>query len=110
MIGIVLRIVLLVFALIGFAGTGASLAVGRYRHLMDGERDLGMLGVACMLFVFGALCTAVGTGIAGVLAFGGIALWASYVLMAQHLGIFHVEVNGRPRAEQESTRAGAASD
>jgi hypothetical protein len=110
MIGIVLRIVLLVFALIGFVGTGASLAVGRYRHLMDGERDLGMLGVACMLFVFGALCTVVGSGLVGVLAFGGIALWASYVLMAQHLGIFRVEVNGRPPAEQESTRAGAASD
>lgn len=110
MIGIVLRIVLLVFALIGFAGTGASLAVGRYRHLMDGERDLGMLGVACMLFVFGALCTAVGTGLVGVLAFGGIALWASYVLMAQHLGIFRVEVNGRALTEQESSRAGAASD
>ncbi len=104
MIGIVLRVVLLVFALIGFAGTGASLAVGRYRHQMDVQRDLGMLGVACMLFVFGALCTAVGTGLVGVLAFGGVALWASYVLMAQHLGIFYVEVNGRVLAREETTR------
>lgn len=104
MIGVVLRVVLLVFALIGFAGTGASLAVGRYRHLMDGERDLGMLGVASMLFVFGALCTAVGTGLTGVLAFGGVALWASYVLMAQHLGIFRVEINGRVQTAQHSTR------
>ena len=104
MIGIALRLVLLVFALIGFGGAGASLAVGRYRHLMDGERDLGMFGVACMLFVFGALCTAVGTGLLGVLAFGAVALWASYVLMAQHLGIFHLEVNGRVLAKEESTR------
>ena len=71
MISIVLRMVLLVFALIGFCGAGASLAVGRYRQLMDGERDLGMLGVACMLLVFGALCTVVGSGVMGVIAFGG---------------------------------------
>jgi hypothetical protein len=93
MTGVALRLVLLVFALIGFAGTGASLAVGRYRHMADGERDLGMLGVASMLFVFGTLCTIVGAGMSGVWAFGGVTLWGSYVLTAQHLGLFRIEVN-----------------
>ena len=104
MISMMLRLVLLVFALIGFSGTGASLAVGRYRYLMDGERDLGMLGVACMLFIFGALCTLVGSGLAGIGAFGGVALWASYVFMAQHLGIFQIEVNGRAEDASERKR------
>ena len=89
-----LRFILLVFALVGFAGTGASLAIARQRQLSDGERDLGMLGVATMLFVFGALCTAVGSGVSGIFAFGGVALWAAYVLTAQRIGLFTVNAAG----------------
>lgn len=85
-----LRFILLVFALVGFAGTGASLAIARQRQLSDGERDLGMIGVAGMLFIFGALCTSVAAGLSGVFAFGGVALWASYVLTSQRIGLFRV--------------------
>lgn len=86
-----LHIVLLAFAIVGYAGTGASLAVARARFVNDGERDIGMFGVAGMLFMFGALCTLVGSGIAGVLALGGVALWVGYVVTAQRLGLFTVE-------------------
>lgn len=86
-----LQVVLLVFAVIGFAGTGASLAVARARHVNEGERDPGMLGVAAMLFVFGALCTAVGSGLVGVVAFGGVMLWVGYVVAAQRVGLFRIE-------------------
>jgi hypothetical protein len=48
-----LQIILLMFALVGFAGTGASMAVANSRRKVDGERDAGMLGVAAMLFIFG---------------------------------------------------------
>lgn len=89
-----LRFILLVFALVGFAGTGASLAIARQRQLSDGERDLGMVGVAAMLFVFGALCTSVGAGLSGVFAFGGVVLWASYVMTAERIGMFRVNAAG----------------
>ena len=89
-----LRFILLVFALVGFAGTGASLAIARQRQLTDGERDLGMVGVAAMLFVFGALCTAVGAGVSGILAFGGVVLWAAYVITADRIGMFEVAAAG----------------
>ena len=69
-----LQLVLLFFALFGYAGAGASLAVARYRRLSDGERDLGMIGVAVMLLLFGALCTLVGVGASGIPAFGGVIL------------------------------------
>jgi len=98
-----LRIVLLIFALVGYGGAGASLAVVRYRRLSEGERDVGMIAVAAMLFAFGALCTLVGVGAAGIPAFGGVALWASYVLMAQHMGLFRIERGRRPYAEEEPT-------
>ncbi len=104
MIGAGLDVILLLFALVGFGGTGASLAVARSRWLDEGDRDLGMWGVAAMLLVFGTLCTLVATGIPGVCAFGSVVIWGSYVLMAQHLGVFRVEVpaSGRaPRREEE---------
>jgi len=104
MIGAGLDIILLLFALVGFGGTGASLAVARSRWLDEGDRDLGMWGVAGMLLVFGGLCTLVATGVSGVCAFGSVVVWGSYVLMAQHLGVFRVEVrvSGRaPRPEEE---------
>lgn len=86
-----LQIVLLVFAVIGFAGAGASLAVARSRYVTDGERDAGMFGVAAMLLIFGTLCTMVGSGLSGVLAFGGVMLWLGYIVTAQRIGLFHIE-------------------
>jgi threonine/homoserine efflux transporter RhtA len=86
-----LQIVLLGFATIGFAGTGASLAVAQGRRKIDGEQDAGMLAVAAMLFVFGALCTLASSGLAGVLAFGGVVLWVGYVVTAQRVGLFEIE-------------------
>ena len=96
-----LQLVLMLFAVVVYGGAGASLAVARHRHLTDGERDFGMLAVALMLFIFGALCTAVGVGVVGVLAFGGIVLWASYVFMAQHMGLFRIEATHAPPASEE---------
>lgn len=94
-----LQLVLLMFAMIGFGGAGASLAVARSRRVEDGEYDGGMLGVAAMLLVFGTLCTLVGSGISGVLAFGGVVLWLGYVVTAQRIGIFRIE-SGSPEEEQ----------
>lgn len=95
-----LRVLLLLFALIGYGGAGASYAVARYRKVTDGERDIGLLGVASMLLAFAVLCTVVAVGLGGVLAFGGVALWASYLFMAQHMGIFQIEVGPRPLDEE----------
>lgn len=96
-----LQIVLLIFAVVGYAGAGASLAVSRQRKLADGARDLGMLGVAVMLFLFAMLCTVVAVGALGVLAFGGVVLWASYLFMAQRVGLFRIESGGSPPTEEE---------
>ena len=87
-----LEIVLVLFALVGYVGTGASLAVARYRALDDGQVDLGMLGVALMLWIFGAICTAVAVGLTGVLAVGSVAIWASYVVTANQIGLFAIDV------------------
>lgn len=98
-----LHMILLVFATVGFAGTGASLAVARSRFLSDGQHDPGMLGVAAMLFVFGALCTAVSSGLLGVLAFGSVTMWLGYVVTAQRVGLFAIETGWleEPSALQE---------
>lgn len=87
-----LELVLLSFALIGYIGTGASLAVARYRLLDAGELDYGMLGVGGMLLVFGAVCTSVAVGWLGVAAIGSVAIGISYVTMARQIGLFSVEV------------------
>lgn len=86
-----LRLILLLFAAVGFTGAGAALAVARHRHASDSEHDFGMLAVACMLAVFGALCTAVGGGFTGIFAFGALVLWVSYVATAQRVGLFQVQ-------------------
>jgi len=86
-----LHVILLMFATVGFAGGGASLAVARARRLDDGQHDPGMLGVAVMLFVFGSLCTIVGSGFSGVLAFGGVMLGTGYVVAAGRIGLFEVQ-------------------
>lgn len=94
-----LQMVLLGFAMVGFAGTGASLAVAQGRRKLDGDRDAGMLGVAAMLFVFGSLCTVAGSGVLGVLAFGSVVLWVGYVVTAQRVGLFEIET-GWPQQEE----------
>ena len=86
-----LHVVLLAFAVVGFAGTGGALAVARGRHIRDGELDAGMIGVAVMMFMFGSLCTMVGSGLIGVIAFGGIVTWLGYVITAQRVGLFQIE-------------------
>lgn len=101
-----MRLMLLLFALVGFAGAGAALAVARYRLVTEGERDLGLGGIAAMFLVFGALCTLAASGLLGVLAFGGVAVWASYVIMAQRLGLFTIETRSAPPPppERQPTR------
>jgi len=99
-----LQMVLLMFALVGFAGAGASLAVARSRQVSEGEYDTGMLGVAGMLLVFGMLCTAVGSGLLGVLAFGGVTLWAGYVVTAQRVGLFTIETGWLEEAHETEPR------
>jgi hypothetical protein len=86
-----LHVVLLIFAVVGFAGAGAALAVARVRRVREGEYDAGMMGVAVMLLMFGSLCTTVGSGLVGVVAFGGIMAWLGYVVGAQRVGLFRIE-------------------
>jgi fatty acid desaturase len=99
-----MRLMLLVFAAVGFAGAGAALAVIRSRMLVEGERDLGLTGIAAMFALFGALCTVAASGVFGVIAFGGVVVWASYVIMARHLGLFIIEARSAPPPERERTR------
>jgi hypothetical protein len=99
-----LQLVLLVFALVGFGGAGASLAVARSRLATEGANDAGMLGVAAMLFMFGALCTAVVSGLIGVVAFGGVVLWAGYVVTAQRIGMFRIETGWMEEARETEPR------
>jgi hypothetical protein len=99
-----LQLVLLMFALVGFGGAGASLAVAKSRQTSEGYYDTGMLGVAGMLFTFGALCTAVGSGFLGVLAFGGVTGWAGYVFTAQRVGMFRIETGWMAEAQEAEPR------
>jgi hypothetical protein len=101
-----LRFMLMLFALVGFGGAGAAMAVARQRLAADGERDLGMLGVAGMLVAFATLCASVASGMAGVLAFGGTVLWVSYVGTAQRIGLFTIEtgrLEAAPTGEPRQT-------
>jgi threonine/homoserine efflux transporter RhtA len=99
-----LQVILLVFAVVGFGGTGASLAVANRRRMADGERDAGMLGVAVMLFIFGTLCTVVGSGLVGVLAFGGVVTWVGYIVTAQRVGLFRIESDWPEEARETEPR------
>jgi hypothetical protein len=75
---------------VAYAAGGAALAVVRSRSLADGRTDFGMSSVAASLILVGALCTTAGGGILGILAFGGVTVWASYTATAQRLGVFQV--------------------
>lgn len=99
-----MRLMLLVFALVGFAGAGAALAVARHRLLAEGERDLGLAGIAIMFLTFGSLCTIAASSLFGVLAFGSVAVGGSYLLMAARLDLFHIEAPPRPMADRETTQ------
>ena len=99
-----MRIMLLLFALVGFAGAGAAMAVARYRLVTEGERDVGLGGIALMFFAFGTLCVLAASGPFGVLAFGGVAVGAAYVLMARRLGLFRIEARPTPPPEREPTQ------
>jgi hypothetical protein len=78
------------FAAIGFAGAGVAFAVGRARELSEAEVDIGMRAVTLLLFVFGAVCTHVAVGFTGILAFGVVVAWASYIFSAQRVGVFQL--------------------
>jgi hypothetical protein len=59
--------------------------------------------MAAMFMTFGALCTIAASGLFGVLAFGGVVVWASYLVMGQRLGLFSIEVRPGPPSELEPT-------
>lgn len=99
-----LQFVLLVFAVTGFAGTGACLAVARSRFATEGAHDAGMFGVAAMLFIFGSLCSTVASGLVGIIALGGVALWIGYVVTAQRVGLFRIETGFLEAAHAEEPR------
>lgn len=97
------NIALLVFAALGFGGAGAAFAVARLRELQEGEADFGMRGLAFVLASFSAICTSAAGGLFGVVAFGGVISWASYVFCAQRIGVFRIELY-RPRASAPARR------
>ena len=83
---------LLMFAGVAFAGAGAALAIMRQRTAEQGERDLGLASVVLMLVTFGGLCAILSAGFGAVFGFGGVVMWVAYVLTAQRVGMFKVEV------------------
>jgi hypothetical protein len=97
------KIALLLFAALGFAGVGAAWAVGRARELQEGESDLGMRALAFALALFSVACTMTAAGLSGVLAFGGVVVWVSYVIAAQHIGVFRIEYV-KPRESEPASR------
>jgi hypothetical protein len=90
---------LLIFSAIGFAAAGAALAVGRARELEDGDPDLGMWAIAVTLALFAAACTSAVAGWLGIIAFGAVVVWASYVLCAHRIGVFRIEHFESPAGE-----------
>lgn len=82
---------LLIFAGVAFAGAGAALAIMRHRARELGERDLGLVSVAVMLVTFGALCAILSAGFGAIFGFGGVVMWAAYILTAHRLGMFRLE-------------------
>ena len=83
---------LLIFAGVAFAGAGAALAIMRQRVAEQGERDIGLALVVTMLVLVGALCAILSAGFAAIFGFGGIVMWVAYVMTANRIGMFRVEV------------------
>ena len=100
----VLQLMLLLFAITGYAGAGTAFAAVRSRYVMTGERDAGMIAVGAMLFVFGSICAAVEWGLLGVCAVGAVATWVGYVVGAQRLGVFRIETGFLAETCAEETR------
>lgn len=101
-----LAAILLLFAAVGFAGAGASLAVARGRRALDDDPDYGMLGVGALLLGFAALCAGVLGGLAAVLAVGLVLVAAGYAYAGQRLGSFQLEcgpLGAFPREESHRT-------
>ena len=83
---------LLIFAGVAFAGAGAALAITRQRSSEQGERDIGLTLVVLMLVLFGALCAILSAGFGAIFGFGGVIMWVAYVMTANRIGMFTVEV------------------
>jgi hypothetical protein len=83
-------ITLLLFGAIGSIAAGLAFALARARVVNEGEDDPRMRLVAQLLLLFGASCTYSAVGFAGVLAFGGVLAWFSYMLSAQQLEVFRI--------------------
>ena len=86
-----LAMTLMFFAAIGFAGAGVARAVARAHEMVEAETDLGMRAVMLLLFAFGAACMYVAAGVAGILGFGAVVAWFSYILTAHRLRVFRIE-------------------
>lgn len=98
-----LRLMLLIFAAVGFASAGAAWAALRNRLLDDGQRDYGLAAIAVMLALFGVLCTYAASGLFGVVAFGGVVAWGSYLFTGQRLGLFTIETRPLSASELETS-------
>ena len=86
-----IAITLMLFAAIAFAGAGVAWAVARAREVNEAQSDFGMRTVTTLLLLFGAACTMVAAGLIGVLAYGGVIAWFSYVCAAHRLGVFRIQ-------------------
>jgi len=104
MMSVAIELFLLMFGAIGFAGTGVAVAAAGARQQNDGVTDLGMLAVASLLFVFGSVCAAIGSGITGVLALGSVVSWVGYVVAAQRMGLFAIETGSLEGSIADETR------
>ena len=96
-----LTAMLLIFAGVAFAGAGAALAIMRQRAAEQGERDIGLALVVVMLALFGGLCAILSAGFGAIFGFGGVIMWAAYVMTANRIGMFKVEVGATQHAWPE---------
>ena len=85
------QLALLVFGAIAFGGTGAAIALARHRRANEARADNPMFGLAAVLGAFAVMCTTAAAGWTGVLAVGGAAVFASYVMTARKIGLFEIE-------------------
>jgi hypothetical protein len=95
---IFVRIIVLACAAASFAGTGASVAIRRFRTLEEMPDDQGFTAIAGMLFVAGTLCAGLAGGLSAIPAILVPVGCAAYALTAQRLGVFRIET-GAPRIQ-----------